>query len=400
MMMASAAQPEPHPQDNHPDVVPQSAHELQCQFQLKRGAFNLHINLETALQGITAIFGPSGSGKTSFLRCLAGLERADRGYLRFGQRIWQDETQALFVPPYQRALGVVFQEGRLFDHLTVAGNLAFAWQRVPASRKRFKQQEMIDILEINQLLNHYPDQLSGGERQRVAIGRALLTSPEWLLMDEPLASVDSTSKQRILGYIRQLHHHVKLPVLYVSHDMGEIMQLADNLILMQAGKILEVGPLGRLTTRLDLPLAHALDAGALIEAEVVGQEEAYHLTCLGFGQGLQLRVPSSKQVTKDQNGTLLSSGAKRRQRGEKVRVRILARDVSLTLEKQHKTSILNVFPATVVAIHQENLAQRLVKLDVSGVAILALVTAKSCEVLGLRPGVSLFAQVKSVALQN
>lgn len=366
------------------------SHKLHCRFHLQRGTFNLTVQIDTALHGITAIFGPSGSGKTSFLRCLAGLERAEKGFLHIGNRVWQDEAKQLFVPPFKRYLGMVFQEGRLFEHLTVAGNLEFGWQRAPLARKRIVKNEIIDILELDLLLQRRPCELSGGERQRVAIGRALLMAPEWLLMDEPLASLDSTSKQRILGYIRQLHRHLRLPVLYVSHDMGEIMQLADELILMENGRILDVGPLSTLTTRLDLPPAHALDAGALIETEVIGQEEAFHLTRLVFGQDLELRVPSTKQA--GNNVSLVP--------GEKVRVRILARDVSLALDIQKRTSILNSFPAKVIAIHVENPAQRMIKLDVSGVPILALVTAKSCEVLALKPGLLLFAQVKSVALQN
>lgn len=381
------------PQDQR---SPHTSHDLRCCFCLQRDTFNLTVQMQSTLHGITAIFGPSGSGKTSFLRCLAGLERAKGGFMRFGDQDWQDEERQYFVPPFQRSLGMVFQEGRLFDHLTVAGNLAFGWQRAPLARTRIKKNEIIDILELNALLNRYPEELSGGERQRVAIGRALLRAPKLLLMDEPLASVDGTGKQRILGYIRQLHHHLKLPVLYVSHDMGEIMQLADDLILMENGKILASGPLGALTVRLDLPLAHASDAGALIEARVVGQEEAFHLTRLVFGQGLELCIPGVKQT--GYTGSSTDTAALKV--GETVRVRVFARDVSLALDAPQRTSILNVFPAVVTAIHPENLAQRMVTLEVSGVDILALVTAKSCATLALRPGLSLFAQVKSVALQQ
>lgn len=389
------------PQASAPDQpLHHKPHTLQCRFHLQRDTFNLKVHIKTDLRGITAIFGPSGSGKTSFLRCLAGLERAKEGFLSFGNRVWQDEAKHLFVPPFKRPLGMVFQEGRLFDHLTVADNLAFAWQRASVTQERVTKHEIIEILELGFLLHRRPNELSGGERQRVAIGRALLTAPEWLLMDEPLASVDRASKQRILGYIRQLHRHLQRPVLYVSHDMGEIMQLADDLILMENGRILEIGPVSALTTRLDLPLAHAQDASALIETEVIGQEERFHLTRLVFGQGLELRIPSIKQDTKQENRTrAVDSGASLAQ-GQKVRVRIFARDVSLTRDAPQRTSILNVFPATVVAIHPENPAQRIIKLDVSGIPILALVTTKSCEVLALRPGLSLFAQVKSVALQN
>lgn len=363
--------------------------ELDCHFSLKRALFNLDVTLKINMGGITAIFGASGSGKTSFLRCLAGLERADRGYLRMGGHVWQDEENAIFVPPFRRSLAMVFQEGRLFDHLNVAGNLDFAWKRAPSSRKRWGKQEIIDILELGSLLQRRCHELSGGERQRVAIARSLLTAPEWLVMDEPLASVDGGAKQRILGYIRQLHHRFQLPVLYVSHDMGEIMQLADDLILLEKGQVLAQGPLRQLTTRLDLPLAHARDAGALVEATVIALEESYHLTLLHFAHGLELRMPHIRSM--DRANLAI---------GTTVRVRILARDVSLTRDAPGRTSILNVFPATVVAIYDESPAQRMVKLDISGVFILALVTAYSCSMLELRPGLSLFVQVKSVALQH
>lgn len=362
---------------------------LACRFHITHDAFTLSAEVHTVLRGITAIFGPSGSGKTSFLRCLAGLERSPTGFLHVGDQVWQDESKRRFVPPHRRALGVVFQEGRLFDHLTVAGNLAFGWQRAAERRDRIRPSEITDMLELGHLLHRRPGALSGGERQRVAIGRALCMAPEWIVMDEPLASVDGASKQRILRYIRQLRHHLNLPILYVSHDMGEIMQVADDLILMEEGRIVAVGPVGALTTRLDLPPAHAPDAGALIETEVVGRDARFHLTCLQFGHGLVLRVPEPQH-----------DHGPSPDKGENVRVRVLARDVSLALDAPQQTSILNVFPATVVAIHAESDAQRMLKLDVAGVPILALVTTKSCEGLGLKPGLSLFAQVKSVALHH
>ena len=364
-------------------------HELDCRFFLKRALFNLDVAFTINLGGIVAIFGASGSGKTSLLRCLAGLERADQGYLKIGSQIWQDEANAIFVPPFRRSLAMVFQEGRLFDHLNVAGNLDFAWKRAPSSRKRWEKREIIDIFQLGSLLQRRCHELSGGERQRVAIARSLLTAPECLVMDEPLASVDGAAKFRILEYIRQLHRRFQLPVLYVSHDMGEIMQLADDLILMERGQVLAQGPLRQLTTRLDLPLAHAWDAGALVESTVMALEESHYLVLLHFANGLALRMPHIRSM-EPINLEI----------GTTVRVRILARDVSLTRDAPGRTSILNVFPATVVAIHVESPAQRMVKLDVDGVFLLALVTAYSCSVLELRPGLSLFAQVKSVALQH
>ncbi|MEO5364349.1 MAG: molybdenum ABC transporter ATP-binding protein [Magnetococcus sp. DMHC-8] len=375
------------------DPAPAPAIPFQCRVQWQRGAFTLAIDMCDTLQGITALFGPSGSGKTSLLRCLAGLERPAGGLVRFGDQLWQGDDPPVFVPPFRRPVGFVFQDGRLFNHLTVAGNLAFARQRAvtrcrPATATGTTGQpemaELIAILALEGLLPRHPMQLSGGERQRVAIARALLTDPALLLMDEPLASVDGVSKQRILAYLRQLHRRWQRPVLYVSHDMGEIMQLADQLLVLEQGRLVARGPVHLLATRLDQPFAHGPEAGALLEATVVGRESAFHLTRLAAGAGLTLHLPDAIGLTT----------------GERVRVRILARDVSLALEKPQHTSILNIFPATVVAIQAENVAQVMVQLDLAGMPLLARVTSKSCAALALQPGLSLFAQVKSVALHN
>lgn len=367
---------------------------LHCHFHLLRGAFTLAVEMDTDLNGITAIFGPSGSGKTTLLRCLAGLERAENGFMRLGNQIWQTADPPHFVPLWQRSVGIVFQDGRLFNHLTVAGNLAFARQRAihrtpPDSAPGtiptlHEMQELITILALDGLLHRRPDQLSGGERQRVAIGRALLTAPALLLMDEPLASVDSASKHTILAYIKQLHQRWRRPMLYVSHDMGEIMQLADQLIFLEDGRIVEQGPLHLLATRLDRPLAHTPEAGALLEATVIEQESTFHLTRLAFAAGLEISLPSTIPLAV----------------GKPVRVRVLARDVSLALEAPEHSSILNIFPAQVVAIQEENPAQVMVKLDLAGVPLLARITRKSCTRLALQPGLSVFAQVKSVALHH
>ncbi|MBF0583206.1 MAG: molybdenum ABC transporter ATP-binding protein [Magnetococcales bacterium] len=367
---------------------------LRCRFHVQRGNFSLAIEMETQLQGITAIFGPSGSGKTTFLRALAGLERDKSGFLQLDDQIWQADSPPRFVPLHQRSIGFVFQDGRLFSHLTVAGNLAFARQRAihrppPSSLPgqlltQRDQDALIDILALGGLLSRYPHQLSGGERQRVAIGRALLTAPALLLMDEPLASVDGIGKQHILAYIKQLHRYWQRPMLYVSHDVGEIMQLADQLIFLEAGRIVEQGPLHLLATRLDRPLAHGPEAGALIEATVIEQNARFHLTRLAFGAGLEISLPTTAPLAA----------------GSSVRVWVLARDVSLALDTPQRTSILNIFPARVVAVQSESPAQAMVKLDLAGTSLLARITHKSCVRLGIQPGLALFAQVKSVALQH
>lgn len=355
---------------------------LDAHFQLARGGFDLDARLELEWTGVVALFGPSGSGKTTFLRCMAGLERPLNGHLIFGQRRWLETAQGHCTPPYGRSVGVVFQDGRLFDHLSVLDNLQYGWQRLPISRRKIGVDEVVELLELTPLLARWPQGLSGGERQRVAMGRALLTSPDLLLMDEPVASLDAVGKRRVLDCIRRLQRRYGLPMIYVSHDMGEIMVLADQLAWMKDGRILAVGPLGEMVTRLDLPLAHTPDAGAVVEAFSVGLDREFHLTHLAFGQPSQLLSVAGDSLAV----------------GEAVRIWVNARDVSLVLDLPGRTSILNVFPARIVELVAQNRAQVMVKVEVGGVFLLARVTQRSRHLLALAVGMVVFVQVKSVAL--
>jgi molybdate transport system ATP-binding protein len=355
---------------------------LEARFSLDQGDFNLDSRLSTGISGVTGLFGPSGSGKTTFLRCLAGLHRTTNGYVRFGEQIWQDESKGIFLPPHQRPVGVVFQENRLFDHLNVRENLDFGRRRSKGAESRVSWDEVIEILELAPLLDRQPGGLSGGEKQRVAIGRAILTGPEFLIMDEPLASMDHQGKRRILGFIRRLQSQLRLPILHVSHDMGEILQLADYLALMESGKIVATGPISEIITRLDLSLAHRVDASTVLTTKVSNQDPVYHLSYLSFGNPVQtLSVPNTDLAL-----------------GETVRIRIFARDVSLTLDYPGKTSILNLFPAEVVEVVPENPAQYMVKLSVCGNHILSRITKKSLNNLGIEKGLPIIIQVKSIAL--
>ncbi|MBF0380851.1 MAG: molybdenum ABC transporter ATP-binding protein [Magnetococcales bacterium] len=357
---------------------------LEARFKLIKGDFTLNSNLATAISGVTGLFGPSGSGKTTFLRCLAGLERATQGYLRFGDDIWQDEAKNIFLPPHQRPVGVVFQENRLFKHLTVKDNLLFGRKRSKNQKSSISWDGVVQILELEPLLNRHPQGLSGGEQQRVAIGRAILSNPELLIMDEPLASMDQTGSRRILGFISSLQNQLQLPILHVSHDMGEILQLADYLAVMESGEIIATGPISDMMTSLELPLAHRSDASTVLTARVVAHDPSYHLNHLEFGE------PAQRLFIANNNLAI----------GDKVRVRIFARDVSLALDHPSNTSILNLFPAQVVEVAQENPAQYVVKLMVGNSPILARITKKSLQSLSIKKGLSLIAQVKSIALER
>jgi len=351
---------------------------IEARFYLQRDKFILDASMTVPRQGITAIFGPSGCGKTTLLRAIAGLEDCEQGYFSLGEDVWQDNQFCL--PAHRRSVGYVFQEANLFPHLSVRANLEYGYRRLPVSARRLEFEQVVNLLRIELLLPRRAHSLSGGERQRVAIARALLTSPRLLLMDEPLAALDMNSKAEIYPFLEQLHRELAIPILYVSHSPDEVARLADYLALMESGRIRATGPIAEMLTRSDLPLAHGSEAESIIEAKVVGHDESYHLTLLEFAAG-QFTVPRKELAE-----------------GQLVRLRILARDVSLTLAQQTNTSILNIFPARVEELIEENPAQMTVRLDAAGVSILSRITRKSAETLDLVPGKQVYVQVKTVAL--
>ncbi len=347
-------------------------------FRIARRAFTLEVEARLPARGVTALSGPSGCGKTTLLRAIAGLERDPGGYCRVGEAVWQDGDR--FVPTHRRPLGYVFQEPSLFPHLRVRENLDYGYKRTPRGERRVDFAEAVALLGLEALLERHPQGLSGGERQRVAIARALLAGPRLLLMDEPLAALDRTSKREILPFLERLHEALAIPVLYVSHSPTEVARLADHLLLLEAGRIRAAGPVNALLTRLDLAREQGAAAEALIEARVGGHDTAYHLTWLDFPGG-------RFSITRNDLAV-----------GRRVRLRVLARDVSLTLARQTGTSILNIFPATVADLTGDGPARVLVRLDLAGSPLLASITRKSAALLDIRPGRRVFAQVKAVAL--
>jgi molybdate transport system ATP-binding protein len=360
-----------------------SAKRVRARFKLNHPGFELDVDLDLAGRGVTALFGPSGSGKTSCLRMIAGLERSAPGarvYIAVNGEVWQDDSEDLFVPVHQRALGYVFQDPNLFTHLSVAQNLAYGMTRVAKAQHRVSLDHAIALLGIGPLMERQPGTLSGGERQRVAIARALATSPRILLMDEPLAALDTRRKADILPYLEQLHNELDIPVLYVSHALDEVARLAEHLVLLEAGRVTASGPTNELLTRLDLPLAHGDTAGAVLTVTVLSHDPDDHLTLTSFSGGT-LIIP--KQAVNP---------------GQSLRIRVQARDVSLTLARQTGTSILNILSATVTALSPDNPGQVMVALDASGCPLLARVTTRSAHTLGLVPGLALYAQIKGVAI--
>jgi len=352
-------------------------------FQLRREQFSLDVDVQLADDAVTAIYGPSGSGKTTLLRAIAGLDR-HVGRLTLQSEVWQNET--LFVPTHKRSLAYVFQEASLFEHLTVQGNLDYASRRNNANEKRidFSLSNFIELLNIGDLLKRRPNGLSGGERQRVAIARALAAYPNLLLMDEPLASLDQSHKQEILPYLVLLHQQLSMPILYVSHAIEEISQLADYMMLIEPNGQTVVDRTQNVVTRLDLSIASAASAGAVVSATISAHDTDYGLTYLDFA-GNQLTLVTQAAIAG------LSVGSR-------IRLHIAARDVSITLEKPQYTSILNVFEALVDDLVCSDNALVTVRLLLDEVPLLARITQKSAGQLKLKKGKRVYIQAKSVAL--
>lgn len=356
---------------------------IDVRLQLTYSGFALDVDLHLPGRGVTALYGHSGSGKTSCLRCIAGLERAEHGFIQINDEVWQDSRNGLFVPPHKRALGYVFQEASLFPHLSVRANLEFGLKRIPRQQRRVEMAQATELLGIGHLLDRHPQHLSGGERQRIGIARALLTSPKLLLMDEPLAALDSQRKGEILPYLERLHDELDIPVLYVSHAQDEVARLADHIVLLSDGKALACGPIGETLARLDLPLARGDDAGVVINGTVSAYDEHYQLLTLQLPQStLHMRVAHAPLAL-----------------GKALRVKVQARDVSLSLQAEEHSSILNRLPVIVTEeMAADNSAHVLVRLEADGTPLLARITRFSRDQLHLHPGQTLWAQIKAVAV--
>lgn len=352
---------------------------INARFRLGWPGFTLDVDLHLPGRGVTALFGHSGSGKTTLLRCIAGLEHAPGGMLSVNGEVWQDD--AVFLPAFKRPLGYVFQEASLFPHLTVRRNLEFGMKRVNAADRRVSLESAIELLGIGALLDRLPERLSGGERQRVAIARALAVSPKILLMDEPLAALDLQRKQEILPFLERLHDELEIPVLYVSHAPDEVARLADHIVAMEAGRVVASGPITDTLARLDLPIRLGEDTGVVLDAVVAERDSEWHLVRADFNGG--------SFWVRDGGHAL----------GQHVRVRVLARDVSLALTRHSGTSILNTLPAVVTDMADDaHPALSLVRLNVGGSPLVARLTRRSAKHLELVPGKLVYAQIKAVAL--
>jgi len=346
------------------------------------GAFLLDVQFKTG-GGLVALFGRSGSGKTSIINIIAGLVRPERGRVTIDATVLVDTEGGLFVPRHRRRVGYVFQEGRLFPHLTVRQNLLYGRWFAPQTKRGDDLDRVVNLLGIAGLLDRRPGRLSGGEKQRVAIGRALLADPRVLLMDEPLASLDEARKGEILPYIERLRDQSKIPIIYVSHSIAEVARLATTVVLLSEGKVAAVGPTPEIMQRLDLfALTDRVEAGAVIEATVERHDETFGLTELASRAGRWKLHRLNAPV------------------GARLRLRVRAGDVMLAKSAPADLSALNILPGIVADIGPHDGPTVEIRLDCSGDALIARLTRYSVERLGLVLGTPVFALVKSVALDG
>lgn len=331
-------------------------------------------------RGLTALFGPSGSGKTSIVKAIGGLLRPAHARIAVKDRVLVDTKQGIFVPKHRRRIGYVFQEDRLFPHLSVRHNLLFGRWFTPRSERSAAFDKVVELLGIGHLLDRSPSTLSGGEKQRVAIGRALLADPQLLLMDEPLASLDEARKAEIYPYIERLRDEGEVPIVLVSHSVAEIARLATSVVMLSHGRVAASGPVSEILRHTDLfAQSSPAEAGALLETQVLRHEDDYALTVLKVKAGT-LVVPRLDMPV-----------------GTPMRVRLRARDIMLALTPPNDLSALNVLPGVITSLGEGEGPSIDVELDCGGDSIVARVTRKSLERLSLRVGLPVHAVIKSIA---
>ncbi|HET6157235.1 MAG TPA: molybdenum ABC transporter ATP-binding protein [Dongiaceae bacterium] len=344
------------------------------------GAFGLEAKFEAEEHGAILVFGASGAGKSCLLAAIAGLIKPDRGRIEIAGDILFDAGRAIDVPAEARRIGCVFQDARLFPHMSVRTNLEYGSRRRKEHKPAASFDGVVALLGIGNLLERRPRTLSGGERQRVAIGRALLSNPRLLLLDEPLASLDDPRKAEILPFLERLRDELGIPMLYVTHSMDEVARMADHLVLLDHGKVAAAGPAGALSGRLDLPLLiDRPDVGAILLGSVAAHDDARSVTCVTVGAAEFLLSHIDLPA------------------GHAVRLRVLARDVAVATRRPEGLSVQNVLPCRLNAIADRPNGRCLLQLDLGGAALLALLTADSVHRLQLQPGQEVFALVKSVA---
>jgi molybdate transport system ATP-binding protein len=349
---------------------------------VRRGAFALDVRFALPSPGVVALFGRSGCGKSTVIDIIAGLIQPDSGHVRLGDTVLLDTPRRVNVPAERRRIGYVFQNARLFPHLSVAGNLRYAERRAAGS-PFVDVALVVRLLDLGALMNRRTHQLSGGERQRIAIGRALLTQPRLLLLDEPLAALDEARREEVLPYLESLRDRLEIPMVYVTHDFAEVLRLATHLVLMEAGSVIAQGGVAEMS--LDPRLRSIIgpdEVGAIVDGTVLGVDSGTRLARVRVGSG-ELHVQAQAPLAA----------------GTALRVQLLARDIIISTRPPQNLSVRNSLAGVVKAIQADVNDSDLVTIDVGGADILARITAAATRELCLRPGLAAWALVKSVSLR-
>lgn len=359
--------------------VPDPMFEIQS--RLRRGDFNLEVDIRAPSTGVLALFGRSGSGKTTLVQMVAGLLKSEHSKIVIDESVLEDTQRQQLVPPEERRIGYVFQDARLFPHLSVAGNLQFGMRRSRTAPRANLWDQVVDLLGLRMLLDRRVHQLSGGERQRVALGRALLMQPRLLIMDEPLASIDAARRNEVLPYLERLRDEFALPIIYVSHDFDEVLRLADYVVLLEQGRVVAQGDIGSMSLEPELRKIVGSDAvGAVLNGEVES---------VSSGGLAVVRV----------GGTRLSVNKPQVQTGTRVRVQLLARDLILAIEPPRGLSVRNVIEGRVIDVSSDDDETDLVRVDIGNAAVMARVTRTASVELKLSTGLAIWVLVKAVSMR-
>ena len=348
--------------------------------RMQRGAFSLDVKCLLPSTGVMGIWGPSGSGKTTVLRALAGLDRHAESRVQIHQQLMQDGR--LFVPPHRRELACVFQDQQLFPHLNIRQNLQFAQQRQVPRTTPISWEQVVAVFDLQPLLARHPRHLSGGEQQRVALARAVLRQPRLLLLDEPMASLDHDSKQKLLPYLRQLNTEFALPMVYVSHQLEELLALADELLVLRQGQVVFQGPINPAMLVAATGLPDHPQAAAVLLGSVTGTDDEHGLLQLTTPGGLVFWVKGQQAL------------------GSQQRLIIAANDVVLSLQPPEQSSVLNVLSLTVSAVLPATGHDCLVRLGTGSEQILSRISQRSQHALDLTPGQNVYAQIKAQAMRS
>jgi molybdate transport system ATP-binding protein len=348
----------------------------------RRGSFLLDAHFELPTPGVAALFGRSGCGKSTLVNVIAGLFDADAGRVALDDSVWLDSERRLCVPPERRRIGYVFQDARLFPHLGVAANLRYGERRAPAQRY-VSFDAVADLLDLGSLMHRRTHQLSGGERQRVAIGRALLSQPSLLLLDEPLASLDAARRDEVLPYLEILRDQLAVPMVFVSHNFDEVLRLATYVVLMESGKTIAQGGVGEMSLNKDLrSIVGAEAVGAIVDGTVLGTDPSSGLLRVKVGRG-ELKVQAENAAV-----------------GTKLRVQLLARDLIVATQPPQHLSVRNILAGVITTVTSDDAESDLVAIDIGETLIMARVTKAATRELALETGLPVWALMKAVSLRG